>query len=51
MGINTMIVGMSITWTERARQALLDAGADEAIEKPLSPDTLLPILWTLDGQQ
>ncbi|KAB5569819.1 hypothetical protein DKX38_003612 [Salix brachista] len=49
-GINCKIIGMAGCWCEMHEQAILDAGADKAIEKPYFPATLLPILRELDDE-
>ncbi|KAH8517568.1 hypothetical protein H0E87_005480 [Populus deltoides] len=49
-GINFKIIGMTGCWCEMHEQAILDAGANKAIEKPFFPATLLPILRELDDE-
>ncbi|XP_061968353.1 uncharacterized protein LOC133691777 [Populus nigra] len=49
-GINCKIIGMTGCWCEMHEQAILDAGANKAIEKPFFPATLLPILRELDDE-
>ncbi|XWS76150.1 hypothetical protein CRYUN_Cryun01aG0151700 [Craigia yunnanensis] len=52
MGVRCKMLGVIAYFyeRERERQAFLAAGVDEFIEKPLSPDILVPILRELDGQ-
>ncbi|XWS36530.1 hypothetical protein CRYUN_Cryun20dG0092700 [Craigia yunnanensis] len=50
MGVRCKILGITACSYERERQAFLAAGVDEFIEKPLTPDILVPILRELDGQ-
>lgn len=50
MGVRSRIVGMSVAFTERERQAFLEAGGDDYLEKPMRPDTFVPILQDLDSQ-
>ncbi|WRX10971.1 Signal transduction response regulator [Theobroma cacao] len=50
MGVRCKMLGVTAHFYERERQAFLAAGVDEFIEKPLTPDILVPILRELDGQ-
>ncbi|CAK7349467.1 unnamed protein product [Dovyalis caffra] len=49
-GVTCKIVGMAGCWCEMHKQAILDAGADIAMEKPLFLGTMVPILRELDGE-
>ncbi|KAK9281298.1 hypothetical protein L1049_004195 [Liquidambar formosana] len=49
MGIRSKILAVTAAAYERERRAFLEAGADEFIEKPLTPQILVPILLELDN--
>ena len=50
MGVQSRILGITPMFDERDQQEFLAAGVDEFIEKPLSPEILIPILMELDNQ-
>ena len=44
MGIRSKMLGVTACSYERERRAFLDAGVDEFIEKPLTPQKLASVL-------
>ncbi|XP_050255198.1 two-component response regulator 24-like [Quercus robur] len=49
MGAQGKILGITTFFDERDQQEFLAAGADEFIEKPLSPEIVIPIIRGLDN--
>ncbi|XP_065637600.1 two-component response regulator 24 [Quercus suber] len=49
MGTQSKILGIIVFFDERDQQEFLAAGADEFIEKPLSPEIVIPIIRGLDN--
>ena len=49
MGAQNKILGITAFFDERDQQEFLAAGADEFIEKPLSPEIVIPIIRELDN--
>ncbi|KAM4077579.1 hypothetical protein ACJW30_12G148900 [Castanea mollissima] len=49
MGAQSKILGITAFFDERDQQEFLAAGADEFIEKPLSPEIVIPIMRELDN--
>ena len=49
MGAQNKILGITTFSDERHQQEFLATGADEFIEKPLSPEIVIPIIRGLDN--
>ncbi|XP_050252059.1 two-component response regulator 24-like [Quercus robur] len=49
MGAESKILGITAFFDERDQQEFLAAGADDFIEKPLSPEIVIPIIRELDN--
>ena len=49
MGAQSKILGITVFFYERDQREFLAAGADEFIEKPLSPEIVIPIIRELDN--
>ncbi|KAK7840594.1 two-component response regulator 24 [Quercus suber] len=49
MGAQSKILGITAFFDRRDRQEFLAAGADDFIEKPLSPEIVIPIIRELDN--
>ena len=49
MGAQSKILGITAFFDERDQQEFLDAGVDDFIEKPLSPEIVIPIVRELDN--
>ncbi|XP_030936589.1 two-component response regulator 24-like [Quercus lobata] len=49
MGAQSKILGITAFFDERDQQEFLAAGADKYIEKPLSPEIVIPIIRKLDN--
>ena len=50
MGVQSRIVGTSAMYNEEERDAFVQAGGDDYVEKPFGPDKFIPILRELDNQ-
>ncbi|XVF81117.1 hypothetical protein PTKIN_Ptkin15bG0130500 [Pterospermum kingtungense] len=50
MGVSCKILCITAFLDENETQAFVDAGADGFIEKPLTPEIVVPLLRELDGQ-
>ncbi|KAF5192522.1 Two-component response regulator [Thalictrum thalictroides] len=49
MGVTTMIVGLGSLLSEEEKQAFMEAGGDDILEKPLSHPKLVSILREVDN--